>query len=271
VFDGALLSGAVGGVSGAGGELLQAGAGAAWGKAAAGAKNLDQWGGKTFQQFGRAIDDGLDLFGGSQLRPAFATVGNGLDGSLAKPLSQQINDGFQHFFAANTGTQFGLPSFGWIQGGSSLFPTPSQANLGKFGVEVGPAYPFGKGLHEANHTADVIIKREGKIIAFWREISGEQTDAQKALKGWEGAKSSHTETKGLTRINLQEGDQMRFIGVFKPCSSCRGAMTLAQKQSGATITYEWKQDGATWVWEAGKGLIQKGSVKALPGKTLKWK
>jgi RHS repeat-associated protein len=86
LFDGALLSGSIGGIAGAGGELVTAGVGAGWKKygssITAGAKNLDQWGGKTFQQVGRAIDNGLDLFSGSKLQPAFAAVGNGLDGSL---------------------------------------------------------------------------------------------------------------------------------------------------------------------------------------------
>ena len=104
LFEGALLSGSIGGVSGAGGELLQAGAGAAWGKygssITAGARSLDQWGGSAIQQVGRSIDNGLNLFSGSQLRPVFAAAGNGLDSSLAKPLSQQAGDGFQHYLSS---------------------------------------------------------------------------------------------------------------------------------------------------------------------------
>jgi RHS repeat-associated protein len=137
LFDGAFLSGAIGGVSGAGGELLQAGAGAAWKKygssITSGAKSFDQWGGKTFQQFGRAIDNGFDLFSGSQLRPVFSTVGNGLDGSLAKPLSQQVGDGFQHVMAM-LGGDIRLPNNALDSiGTQSTHPTilnnvPSQFN-----------------------------------------------------------------------------------------------------------------------------------------------
>jgi len=47
-------------------------------------------------------------------------------------------------------------------------------------------------------------------------------------------------------------------------------MNKAAAESGATIQYRWREKGETWVWEAGRGLIQKGSVKAEPGKALKW-
>jgi YwqJ-like deaminase len=86
VFDGALLSGAVGGVSGAGGELLQAGAGAAWGKAAAGAKNLDQWGGSALDWMKNPVVRGQEFAG----IPGGTKWGVNAWDSNANPLSQQF-------------------------------------------------------------------------------------------------------------------------------------------------------------------------------------
>jgi hypothetical protein len=51
LFDGALLSGSIGGIAGAAGELIPTGVNAGWKKygssITAGAKNLDQWGGSA--------------------------------------------------------------------------------------------------------------------------------------------------------------------------------------------------------------------------------
>src|SRR5262249_26476078 len=133
-----------------------------------------------------------------------------------------------------------------------------------------PAYPRGQGVVEGAHNANVRVIRNGETIGAWREISGEQTPAQRALGFPRGSQSSHTEQKGLTRVAPPESDTVIFTGQSRPCSICRGAMNDAAAESGATILYRWRQNGETWVWQAQRGLIQKGAVRAEPGRTLRW-
>ncbi|MCX4027243.1 hypothetical protein H0A36_28500 [Endozoicomonas sp. SM1973] len=86
-----------------------------------------------------------------------------------------------------------------------------------------------------------------------------------------GEKSSHTETKALARVNFKPGDTMVISGQRDPCKPCRGSLNkYAKANPGVKILYKWRENGETWVWEAGRGLIQKGSIKAEPGNKLKW-
>ncbi|WP_375226587.1 hypothetical protein [Burkholderia orbicola] len=54
---------------------------------------------------------------------------------------------------------------------------------------------------------------------------------------------------------LEPGDHMTIDGQYPPCTSCKGKMKARATQSGATIQYNWQEDGQqkTWMANPSKG------------------
>ena len=145
---------------------------------------------------------------------------------------------------------------------------PDQVNRGKFNVDVGPAYPTGRGVNPDAHNLNVrVLDENGNTVNSWREVSGEMTDSQKALNqlpGRKGELSSHTEQKALTRGDWTEDDTIIMTGQRAPCTNCKGGINQAVRDTGASIYYQWREGGVTNIWKGGVGLVKKGSQVLQP-------
>lgn len=73
------------------------------------------------------------------------------------------------------------------------------------------------------------------------------TAEQKALGFPRSTLATHTERKAVS-LSLRSGDTMLIQGTNPPCSSCKGAMNLVAKITGAEIHYTWNGN----IWSAGK-------------------
>jgi hypothetical protein len=83
----------------------------------------------------------------------------------------------------------------------------------------------GKGNH---HLQVVHLDQSRNVLAEWFE-----TTSPGGLKG-------HTEAKALSRIKLEPGQSVLFIGEYAPCNydgGCHELMDLTAHQSGADIVY----------------------------------
>ncbi len=203
--------------------------------------------------------------------PACATAVGATIGAVSSGADQVLNNSFDGDPCTNTmdgvveSTLFGAAA-GAITGRllgvrSSDTPAPApppqnrtppgQANLGRYGTLVGPAYPTGSGVVPGKHNANIrLLDEEGRVLRVWREISGEQTPQQRALGFPKDSMSSHTEVKALTRVDLQSGQTMIITGQRAPCPNCKGAMNQAARTTGATIMYQWREGGVTRRWSA---------------------
>jgi len=91
----------------------------------------------------------------------------------------------------------------------------------------------------------------GKIREQQRLISGSTTLEEKALRFPYNMWASHTEARAARNIPLQRGETMTITGQYPPCRTCKEAMDLAARESGATIIYRWRENGVTQTWTAG--------------------
>ncbi|NLF15079.1 MAG: RHS repeat protein, partial [Anaerolineaceae bacterium] len=58
------------------------------------------------------------------------------------------------------------------------------------------------------------------------------------------------EARAVRSISLQVDQSMTITGQLPPCPSCRGAMNRASQETGATIVYQWRENGRTHRWIA---------------------
>lgn len=108
-----------------------------------------------------------------------------------------------------------------------------------------------KGVDSLHHNANVTIRdAAGDIIHHERVVSGNMTPAEKALGFPQGSLASHTEARAVRNNSLEAGQSMTITGQNPPCPSCKGAMNRAAAESGATIKYQWRQDGKSQAWTA---------------------
>ena len=131
-----------------------------------------------------------------------------------------------------------------------LAPTPLAVR-----ADIGSAYKTGIGLGPA-HNANIRVRNiDNETMARWRERSGEMPGSQKLL-GRQGSLGSHTEAKGLARLEgyqFSPGDYVEITGQLAPCTSCRGAMNSFATRHGVPIRYQWWENGKSNSWSAFPG------------------
>ncbi|MDQ0472736.1 hypothetical protein [Labrys wisconsinensis] len=111
--------------------------------------------------------------------------------------------------------------------------------------------PEPRGVDPLHHNANVLVRDPaGNVINRRRFVSGYMTPQEKALGYPNGSYASHTEARATREIELQPGETMTIVGQNPPCSRCKGAMNTAVTRTGATIIYQWRQDGKTRFWKA---------------------
>lgn len=220
--------------------------------------------------------------GGLGGRPALATVGaEGGSGGWLRRVGSGSEAGERAPVMESRATGAGNNSSGgsggtgdWENAGNVPHPNgtkvpPDQVNSGKFNVDVGQAYPTGQGVRPpTTHNLNVrVLDENGSTVRSWREVSGEMTDSQKTLNqlpGRKGELSSHTEQKALTRADWTGDDTIIMTGQRAPCSNCKGGINQAARETGASIYYQWRENGVTNVWKGGEGLVKKGSQILQP-------
>ncbi|MDW6093942.1 RHS repeat-associated core domain-containing protein [Vibrio rhizosphaerae] len=112
------------------------------------------------------------------------------------------------------------------------------------------AFGSGKGTHTANAT---LFDKEGNIKATGTWQSGNMTPDEAALGFPKSTLATHTEariTKDLGEI-ASPGDHLVIDGQYPPCNPCKGKMNAFQRDTGASVTYNWSEDGENKVWKAG--------------------
>ncbi|MGH6614422.1 hypothetical protein [Sphingomonas sp.] len=108
-----------------------------------------------------------------------------------------------------------------------------------------------KGVDPLHHNANVLVRDSaGNVVSHERLVSGNMTLEEQALGFPKNTLASHTEARAVRGTDLQPGDTMTITGQNPPCPSCKGAMNRAATESGATIRYQWRQDGKTVIWYA---------------------
>jgi hypothetical protein len=108
-----------------------------------------------------------------------------------------------------------------------------------------------KGVDPLRHNANVLVRdAQGNVVAHQRFVSGNMTLEEQALGFPKNTLASHTEARAVRTMELQPGGSMTITGQSPPCPSCKGAMNRAASESGATIKYQWRQNGKTVSWTA---------------------
>ena len=113
---------------------------------------------------------------------------------------------------------------------------------------------FGSG--KGTHTAQVTVhKANGTSTPCGVFQSGNMTPEEKALGFPKNSLATHTEARAATQVPLEPGDHMIIDGQYPPCPSCKGKMNARAGQTGATIQYNWTENGQqkTWVANPPKG------------------
>ncbi|MCP3869275.1 MAG: hypothetical protein GY703_14465 [Gammaproteobacteria bacterium] len=108
------------------------------------------------------------------------------------------------------------------------------------------------GVVPGRHNANVTVRgADGNIVSHERIVSGNMTPAEKALGFPKNTLASHTEARAVTNTALKPGQSMTITGQKPPCPSCKGYMNRAANETGASIRYQWRENGATQRWTAG--------------------
>jgi RHS repeat-associated protein len=113
---------------------------------------------------------------------------------------------------------------------------------------------FGSG--KGTHTAQVTVRgASGSQRQCGVFQSGNMTPEEKALGFPQNTLATHTEARAVSQVPLEPGDHMIIDGQYPPCTSCKGKMNARAIQSGATIQYNWQEDGQqkTWMANPSKG------------------
>jgi Pput_2613-like deaminase len=101
------------------------------------------------------------------------------------------------------------------------------------------------------HTADVTVIRDGEIIHSQTYRSGNMTADEAALRFPQSSLATHTENRAARSVPMQQGDVMVIQGQYPPCTTCKGAMNKAARESGASIIYTW--EGQVWMAGPSRG------------------
>jgi RHS repeat-associated protein len=110
-----------------------------------------------------------------------------------------------------------------------------------------------KGVDPLHHNANKTSRdASGNIIVHERIVSGNMTPEEKALKFPLGPLASHTEARGVKNKPPESVHSTTITGQKPPCSSCKGKMNRATKETGIPIKYQWREKGRTNVWHSGK-------------------
>jgi hypothetical protein len=105
------------------------------------------------------------------------------------------------------------------------------------------------GVDPKHHNANVLVRdANGNVVRHERLVSGNMTPEEVALPFPRNTLASHTEARAVRSIPLEEGQTMVITGQRPPCPSCKGAMNRTTRETGATIQYQWRQDGVTRRW-----------------------
>jgi RHS repeat-associated protein len=113
--------------------------------------------------------------------------------------------------------------------------------LGRFGS--------GHGTHSATAT---VYDSNGRVVSRTPLRSGNMTPSEKALPFPQNSLATHTEARAMRRIPLKAGQRMVIRGQLPPCPSCKGRMNARAAQTGAKISYVWKDKrGRRQTWKAG--------------------
>jgi hypothetical protein len=108
-----------------------------------------------------------------------------------------------------------------------------------------------KGVDPNHHNANVLVRdAAGNVVAHQRIVSGNMTLEEQALGFPRNTLASHTEARAVRTMPLEPGGSMTITGQNPPCPSCKGAMNQAATESGATIRYQWRENGQTRTWTA---------------------
>lgn len=122
-------------------------------------------------------------------------------------------------------------------------PAVVGGGLRELGAADGAAFGSGRGTH----TALVTVFRDADVIAADTLVSGNMTAEEAALGFPKSSLATHTEARAV-KLPLQQGDSMIIQGSYPPCTSCKGLMNKAARESGAGIHYVWEDQ----IWSAGK-------------------
>jgi len=106
---------------------------------------------------------------------------------------------------------------------------------------------FGSG--KPSHTAEVTVERDGNVVSQETVKSGGMTPDEAKLGFPKSSLATHTEARAVRSSSLSPGDKMIIKGQYPPCPSCKGRMSSAARESGATIEYHW--DGKVWIVAGG--------------------
>ncbi|QJW82249.1 hypothetical protein [Burkholderia glumae] len=108
---------------------------------------------------------------------------------------------------------------------------------------------FGSG--KGTHTATVTVQSAGGAHRnCGRFESGNMTPEERALGFPQSSLATHTEARAVAQVPLKPGDHMVIDGQYPPCPSCKGKMNARALESGATIQYNWVENGLPKTWIA---------------------
>jgi hypothetical protein len=108
-----------------------------------------------------------------------------------------------------------------------------------------------RGVDPNHHNANVLVRdAAGNVVAHQRIVSGNMTLEEQALGFPRNTLASHTEARAVRTMPLEPGGSMTITGQNPPCPSCKGVMNQAATESGATIRYQWRENGRTLTWTA---------------------
>lgn len=115
--------------------------------------------------------------------------------------------------------------------------------------------PLGTPFKENVHNLVTKQYRNGELISERQWVSGELTDAEKALAKHQGVtpewRIGDTENRALRAITLRRGDKLVLEGQWAPCDSCKSAMRRRYRATGVDIQYRYlSSDGSVRVWSA---------------------
>ena len=108
-----------------------------------------------------------------------------------------------------------------------------------------------KGVDPNHHNANVTVRdADGAIVSHDRVVSGNMTPDEEALGFPNSSLASHTEARAVRSTSLESGQSMTITGQNPPCPRCKGAMNQKASESGASVRYQWREEGKTQTWEA---------------------
>jgi RHS repeat-associated protein len=115
----------------------------------------------------------------------------------------------------------------------------SYVHNANFWIDPNGLMPFSTG--KGTHTAIInVYDSSGNRVSRDVLKSGNMTPEEKALRFPKSTLATHTEARAMKQIPLGEGQRMEIFGMYPPCKSCKGKMNAKAAETGADITYIWK-------------------------------